>query len=488
MNGKLSIRPLEDGMHTYIMPYSSLYDYEIDIYSSLDKSFDDIISGLDDFDFYVEYCISLYDNNEEYLEVLEKIKSDGVNCIKNISDIEFFYEPDVVSKFVNDNPILLTKRIIFSDYNLLDNSLIEKIESNFKDTSNIYFKIKGNYSLITFDEYKNTTYSINKKINEIERYDFSVLEKIMYVYDMVRDKVYLEVDEGEDETHSRNLSSALLGNRIVCLGYSVIFQTLLNRLGIDCYKIILDNIDSYGGHVRVAVYVKDEKYDIDGVYFFDPTWDCKRNDDDNKFLLSYKYFAMTKEKMDEYDEGRIIDRRFPYFSSDMALEFDELVDRIDLEKLPSDFILSINSMSCLVGGEDILDEAWNDPRYIEIVNQNKDEASKKIHGLIKHFDTFIDADVLLNVLYNVRKQQYYSNPEKYPFDLHDFYKTVFMSNWEFDDELNNFMFFCTNEEIMENKFNKIVKCANEMKLDERIEQVKLTKTLRNIYDNKSTFY
>lgn len=40
---------------------------------------------------------------------------------------------------------------------------------------------------------------------------------------------------------------------------------------------------------------------------------------------------------------------------------------------------------------------------------------------------------------------------------------------------------------MENKFNKIVKCANEMKLDERIEQVKLTKTLRNVY-NKSTFY
>ncbi len=358
---------------------------------------------------------------------------------------------------------------------------------NFKDTSNIYFKIKGNYSLITFDEYKNTTYSINKKINEIERYDFSVLEKIMYVYDMVRDKVYLEVDEGEDETHSRNLSSALLGNRIVCLGYSVIFQTLLNKLGIDCYKIILDNIDSYGGHVRVAVYVKDEKYDIDGVYFFDPTWDCKRNDDDNKFLLSYKYFAMTKEKMDEYDEGRIIDRRFPYFSSDIALEFDELVDRIDLEKLPSDFILSINSMSCLVGDEDILDEAWNDPRYIEIVNQNKDEASKKIHGLIRYFDTFINADVLLNVLYNVRKQQYYSNPEKYPFDLRDFYKTVFISNWEFDDELNSFMFLCTKEEIMENKFNKIVKCADEMELDKRIEQVKLTKTLRNIY-NKSTFY
>lgn len=483
MNGKLSIRPLEDEMRIYVMPYSSLYDYEVDIYSSLDKSFDDIISDLDRFDDDVEYCISMYDDNEEYLEVLEKIKNDGVNCLKNISDIEFFYEPDVVSKFVNDNPILLTKRIIFSDYNLLDNSLIEKIESNFKDTSNIYFKIKGNYSLITFDEYKNTACSINKKVAEVERFDFSPLEKIMYVYDMVRDKVYSEVDEDEDKAHSRNLSSALLGDKIVCLGYSIIFQTLLNKLDIDCYKITLKDINSNDGHARVAVHVKDEKYDIDGVYFFDPTWDCKRSENDNKFLLSYKYFAMTKEKIDEYDEGKIIDRRFPYFSSDMALEFDELVDRIGLERLPSDFILSINSMSCLVGGEDILDEAWNDPRYIEIVNQNKDETSKKIHELIKYFDTPINADVLLEVLYNVRKQQYYSNPEKYPFDLHNFYKTIFMSNWEFDDnELNNFMIFCTNEDTMENKFKRIIKCAQESELDKRIVQVKLTKTLRSIYN------
>ena len=90
---------------------------------------------------------------------------------------------------------------------------------------------------------------------------------------------------------------------------------------------------------------------------------------------------------------------------------------------------------------------------------------------------------MLEILYNVRKQQYYYNPEKYPFDLNDFYKTVLMSNWDFSDtQLNQFLMMCySNDDI---KLIRTIKFAEENELDKRIEQVKLTKTLRNIYDNK----
>ena len=172
MNGKLSIKPLEEDniLLTYIMACSSNYDYEIDISSSLDRSFEEIISDSYDFEQNIDYCISMCEDNER-LEVLEKIKNDRLNYLRNVSDIEFFYEPKIVAKFVRDNPILLTKRIIFSDYDLLNSNLIEKIESSFgENTSNIYFKIEGNYSLITFDEYKKTTDSINKKIAENEEF------------------------------------------------------------------------------------------------------------------------------------------------------------------------------------------------------------------------------------------------------------------------------------------------------------------------------
>lgn len=489
MNGKLSIKPLEEDniLLTYIMACSSNYDYEIDISSSLDRSFEEIISDSYDFEQNIDYCISLCEDNER-LEVLEKIKNDRLNYLRNVSDIEFFYEPKIVAKFVRDNPILLTKRIIFSDYDLLNSNLIEEIESSFgENTSNIYFKIEGNYSLITFDEYKKTTDSINKKIAEIERFDFSPLEKIMYVYDMVRDKVYLEVDEDEDKLNSRNLSSALLGDKIVCVGYSVIFQTLLNKLGIDCHKIRLDSLEHDGGHARVAIHVKDEKYDVDGIYFFDPTWDSKRNKDDNKFLSSYKYFALTKTKMDEEDKGKLIDKSFPYFSSDIAWEFDDLVDEVGFKELPNYLVNSINSMSYLVTGNNLISKLWFHPLTMDMFNPNKDEISEKIYELTNYFDVLISADVLLEVLYNVRKQQYYSNPEKYPFNLDDFYKTVLISDWEFDtSEIKKIMMsFKNNEYNRKIKFLEAIKFVEESELDKRIEQVKLTKTLRNIYNSKT---
>lgn len=106
------------------MACSSNYDYEIDISSSLDRSFEKIISDSYDFDQNIDCCISTCEDDKP-LEVLEKIKNDRLNYIRNVSDIEFFYEPKVVAKFVKENPTLLTKRIIFSDYDLLNSNLIE---------------------------------------------------------------------------------------------------------------------------------------------------------------------------------------------------------------------------------------------------------------------------------------------------------------------------------------------------------------------------
>ena len=62
----------------------------------------------------------------------------------------------------------------------------------------------------------------------------------------------------------------------------------------------------------------------------------------------------------------------------------------------------------------------NYPIAKKIFKLNKYNIRKKIYELTRYFNNPISADVLLEVLYNVRKQQYYYNPEKYPFDLNDF--------------------------------------------------------------------
>ena len=47
--------------------------------------------------------------------------------------------------------------------------------------------------------------------------------------------------------------------------------------------------------------------------------------------------------MDKEDKGKLIDKSFPYFSSDIAWEFDDLVDEVGFKGLPNYLVNSINS-------------------------------------------------------------------------------------------------------------------------------------------------
>ena len=171
------------------------YDYEIHIRTTLEDTFEDIISKPYDFDESIDFDIDIVKDNPEIVEFLKQIKNNRLQYIKSVEDIIIYYEPKEIAEFIKKNPILKTKRIIFEDYFDLDPKLVNEVSEVFgEDTSNIYFQISGNDDLITFKEYKDTIDSINQKINDIEKYNFSPLEKIMYVYDMVRDKVYAEVD------------------------------------------------------------------------------------------------------------------------------------------------------------------------------------------------------------------------------------------------------------------------------------------------------
>ena len=250
---------------------------------------------------------------------------------------------------------LKTKKILFTDIYNLDPEIISDVERSFgNDTSNIYFDVAGNVNLISFQEYKDTIKAIDNMVQEIEKYDFSPLEKIMYAYDLVRNKVYVEVDKDEDKLDSRTLSSVLLGDKIVCVGYARVFKTLLEKLGIHSREVHLNYPDRIGGHARNEIYVKDEN--------------------DISYLSSYRFFAMTKSAMDSIDNGRFIDDKFPYFSSDIMWEFEEAVDEKGFEKLPPEMIKSINHMSGLVYDKALINKAGLDkfleriPVYI-IINE-----------------------------------------------------------------------------------------------------------------------
>lgn len=494
MKGRLIISPFdeEEGLFktsvTRGIPDFNYCDYEICIRTSLEGSFEELISNPYDFDESISFNIEIADDDED-VDFLEQIKNNRLEFLKNAEDIVFRYEPKRVAEFVRENPVLKTKKIIFEDYFDLDPKLANEISEAFgEETLNIYFQISGNDELITFKEYKDTVEAIDKRINDIKKYNFSPLEKIMYAYDMVRDKVYVEVDENEDKGISRNLSTALLGDKIVCLGYANVFKALIERLGIECDIIQLMQPDKKRGHARNRIFVKDDKYGVNGIYYFDPTWDNKKNESDTKFLYSYKHFAMTKIKMDEIDNGRIVEEAFPYFSSDIVLEFEEQIDKTGFEGLPEEMRKSINHMSYLVDDNTLINKAYLDPLFPVILKPNKEKVIQRLTEFVKYFDTPLSADILLKVLYNVRKQQYYVNPEKYPFGLNEFCKTVIVSGWNFDgtSEENLMLAFArTPKEKMCVQTGQVVEYAYDTDMYENIQQVKLAKTLRRVYEHKT---
>lgn len=491
MKGKIIFSSFDESLECFYTDVSigmNPYDYEISIKVPLDKSYEEIISDPLDFEDSINLSLDIISDNEKQVKILEAIKKDRIHYLSNAEDIVFYYSPKEVAEFVRKNSILATKRIVFEDKFDLNPKLLNEVITAFGDkTDNIYFQIDGNDNIISFKEYKATIETINGIVDKIKSYNFSPLEKIMYVYDLVRDKVYVEADKDEDKMISRNLSSALLGNKIVCVGYAVIFKTLLEKLSIECREVRLMKPGKNIGHARDVIFVKDDKYNVHGVYYFDPTWDNKKNELDNNFLYSYRYFAMTKKKMNEIDNGNLKEDSFLYYSDNMALEFKTLVEMFGLENIPDDFRKSVNQMSFLTGGDILINKGFMYEFIPVECRLSVDEIYEELVKLEKYFNKPISGDTLLKVLMNVRKQQYYANPEKYPFELIDFYKTVYVSEWNFKGVgIENLMLKLARspKEKCQVMVEQSMRVADENNMPEEIEQVRLTRTLRNIYEQK----
>lgn len=492
MKGNLIISPFNeelDFIRTSVMLGDGFYD--IVIKTSLEGSFEELISKPYDFDEVIDNIVDQfeYDGFKEDVSFLKQIKNNRLHFLKNAEDITFCYSPTKVAEFVKTNPILKTKRINFGASFDLDSKVVTEISEAFgDDTSNIYIKTFGNSDVITFKEYRDTVLTIENKINEIKKYNFSPLETIMYVYDMVRDKVYVEVDENEDKMISRDLSTALLGDKIVCLGYANVFKAIIEKLGEKCEIVFLVHPDGGSGHARICIFVKDEKYGVDGVYYFDPTWESRPGDLDISFLLSYAYFALTKTQMDKIDNGFLVETQFPYFSSDIVNELKTQVYKFGFEGLSEKMIKSVNYMSCFLTNSPLINEMALHSLAPATFKPNKEEVVEKLDKLVKYFDTPISADILVKVLYNVRKQQYYTNPEKYPFGVDEFFQIISNSGWLFDshkiaDLIFKIIGFTKKYENI--KKNRFLRYAYETGLDKNIQQVKLAKTLRRVYEQKA---
>lgn len=182
------------------------------------------------------------------------------------------------------------------------------------------------------EELLNEEELLNKLVKPIKEANLSPYEKYLAVYNIVKQfKPYKENNENKEE--SRYLRYILNNDYMVCVGYSRLLETLLDKVGIPSYAISVMVDTSYdegftledkptdlAGHRRNVVKIDDDKYGIHGIFIADATWDNDMN------LDLYNNSAMTFDRKKEA-------RRLEGFTSvDFLLDFhnfDEFSQKIN---------------------------------------------------------------------------------------------------------------------------------------------------------------
>ena len=261
-----------------------------------------------------KWLIGVYSYKE--LGELDSIRLDKSLNNKQIKYLNFLKKDTNISFYYNDynNIFKSIQFLIDNKYEDISIQINNKKEFNnyifnndiskcFSDNVTIYENVNVT-TLEKYMEYEKTLYDIVKPAINLSNY-----EKYIYVYNIV--KMFKEYKEcNNDRIVARNLYKILDNEYMVCVGYAKLLSDLLSKLNINNTTIDVtvdvsykgekvDKIDftevkkvKRAGHERVYVYLKDDKYKIDGYYFSDPTWD---NDLE---LDLYNHMLFTNRKND----------------------------------------------------------------------------------------------------------------------------------------------------------------------------------------------
>ena len=263
---------------------------------------------------------------------------DGTNCIENAAG-DFFEKkdygyPDIQFIYLLDEQSLLKKDIsnyvskVIGKLNLLgfdddftisflheskkaqpNNKLCAVLKTLEKQFPTVKMGIEDGYHTWNIKEIENANNQISKIVDDINSKNLSAVEKIMCAYFEVTNRQYQDVEQGECSGLSRSTYGVLNTKKTVCVGYSELFKEIVDQLNLSGVKVFLNHNhvcipnEIYDAHCNIVAYIKDEKYGIDGYYYFDPTWDADR-DENQEFRLNF--FMLPIDEINQIEESQIL--------------------------------------------------------------------------------------------------------------------------------------------------------------------------------------
>ena len=465
------------------------YDFSLCIYVDEENTFSKQIRNKEKFIKCIKYMrtvgdkeVYYYDGEKKLIKYLEKNLD---NILNDTQFIRLSFEKQNNKEYIMNNPFLLTKKIVLSELlEITDYDRVIYLMKEYEDIiDKVYVSLIGNNNYVSLKDCYKTINAIKEQADKIKDLNLSQMETIMYVYDHVRNRVYTEENEDEELYKSRDLTQVMFGDKIVCSGYASLFHALLTYLGIKSSVVHLIGEDFVSGHARNIAYVKDEKYDIDGVYYFDPTWDSKRKEDNNEYLYRYNSFAKTKLQAEADPRYHFDDPLLNQYSIDL---YDKLKNIIEDENYTEliNYFKSINYMSSIINDELLLyifHIIPNSPTYGLF---DKKEVLGKLKDITDKFNKELSAETLIQVLNNVRKIEYYQDSNWYPYDVNDILNTAWISNWKLKKDYLNpaqkLLIRIFSDENKDEERENLISYIKEVDLPKKIYQVRTTKVLQKV--------
>ena len=244
-------------------------------------------------------------NNE--FKSIEEIKNIEVDFLLQKSNLLIFlnfekYEFNYIyrliefAKKLKRSGYLPVFSIKAEDRNFSDNDIASFID--YKQAFDKYgyelFFDGGYKDTYTLDELIKADKTLDRIINYLNESSLSPFEKYLYIYNHLTYRPYTDIDqEWVDEENNqhlpRDIISIINSGYIVCSGYSVLMHYLCKEVGIKCFmqnvNVAVNPCISFSLHQNNLIYIKDEKYDIDGLYYSDACWDSVETNLDARYAF-----------------------------------------------------------------------------------------------------------------------------------------------------------------------------------------------------------
>jgi len=219
------------------------------------------------------------------------------------------------------------------------------------DTWNIsYSKDNNKYCMTSLTKYRKMEEWYKEVLHETTNDGFSLMDKVCYLYDRVK------MFEFVDDCKYDRIPEAICEGKASSLGYNLVFRELLMKCGI---RSIVEKVSDKEeeNYVTLAI-INDDKYNINGVYVFDPSMDTIYKDQYKNNLarkMNYNFFGITVDKLKSAYPKRKMCGIMKILSSDDVMEFNHFTDLFkskgmvkEIEQIEKDLGIAFNDVFSMI--------------------------------------------------------------------------------------------------------------------------------------------